>query len=136
MPDVDAFGKTTVSQCGGERNERSEAIYRTVSRRLPPAENADCMKDRRFVGLPFHFQESPRHSSGKHDEFRGGRYRKAAYTPIERSQTLTNKREREQIEKRTNGRKKNEQLYRVTRILVGASAVSCASFILHPKNIN
>lgn len=68
MPDVDAFGKTTVSQCGGERNERSEAIYRTVSRRLRTVENADCMKDRRFVRLPFHFQESPRHSLEKHVE--------------------------------------------------------------------
>lgn len=68
MPDVDAFGKTTVNQCGGERNERSEAIYRTVSRWLRTVENADCMKDRRFVRLPFHFQESPRHSLEKHDE--------------------------------------------------------------------
>jgi len=33
----------------------------------PPVENADCMKDRRFVRLPIHFQESPRHSLGKHE---------------------------------------------------------------------
>lgn len=80
MPDVDAFGKTTVSQCGGKRNERSEAIYRTVSRRGgSAAENADCMKDRRFVGLPYqHFQESPRHSSGKRDVHAAERYRKGA----------------------------------------------------------
>jgi len=70
-------------------------------------ENADCMKDRRFVGLPFHFQENLRHSSGKTRRTRGERYRKDAYTAINESeQTQTyinvNKCEYGQIEKRTN----------------------------------
>lgn len=57
----------------------------------PPVENADCMKDRSFVRLPSHFQESPRHSSGK----RGERYRKGVYTcpwtnPNKGKRTLTN----------------------------------------------
>lgn len=58
MPDVDAFGKTTVSQCGGERNERSEAIYRTVSRRLRLRKMPIAWKTEALWGCPSIFKKA------------------------------------------------------------------------------
>lgn len=68
MPDVDAFGKTTVSQCGGERNERSEAIYRTVSRRLRLWKMPIAWKTGALWGCPSISKKAPDITQEKHEE--------------------------------------------------------------------